>query len=83
MQEEDEGAQKDAAAKAQQPPANLYLFGRTGREKEEWFQHFVSASQAQPSTSGEESPGDEMLISVCSRVSSISPPPSSRLSSDV
>ena len=23
----------------------LYLFGRTGREKEEWFQHFLSASR--------------------------------------
>uniref|UniRef100_A0A8D0CZD3 Testis expressed 2 n=1 Tax=Sander lucioperca TaxID=283035 RepID=A0A8D0CZD3_SANLU len=23
----------------------LFLFGRTGREKEEWFQHFLSASQ--------------------------------------
>uniref|UniRef100_A0A3Q3KDX7 SMP-LTD domain-containing protein n=1 Tax=Monopterus albus TaxID=43700 RepID=A0A3Q3KDX7_MONAL len=23
----------------------LYLFGRTGREKEEWFQHFLSASK--------------------------------------
>ncbi|KAM3598818.1 uncharacterized protein V6R79_022997 [Siganus canaliculatus] len=27
-------------------PATLYLFGRTGREKEEWFQHFLSASRA-------------------------------------
>lgn len=23
----------------------LYLFGRTGREKEEWFQHFLAASR--------------------------------------
>lgn len=23
----------------------LYLFGRTGREKEEWFQRFLSASK--------------------------------------
>lgn len=23
----------------------LYLFGRTGREKEEWFQRFLSASR--------------------------------------
>ncbi|KAJ8245988.1 hypothetical protein GJAV_G00262460 [Gymnothorax javanicus] len=28
-------------------PVVLYLFGRTGREKEEWFQHFLSASTAQ------------------------------------
>ncbi|KAJ3600546.1 hypothetical protein NHX12_031527 [Muraenolepis orangiensis] len=27
------------------PPDTLYLFGRTGREKEEWFQHFLSASR--------------------------------------
>ncbi|KAM9837987.1 testis-expressed protein 2 [Aulostomus maculatus] len=25
-------------------PATLYLFGRTGREKEEWFRHFLFAS---------------------------------------
>ncbi|XP_053132614.1 testis-expressed protein 2-like isoform X2 [Hemicordylus capensis] len=25
----------------------LYLFGRTGRDKEEWFQHLVKASQAE------------------------------------
>lgn len=66
QEEEDEGAQKDAVAKDQQLPVNLYLFGRTGREKEEWFQHFLSASRAQPSTSGKESPGKEMLISVYS-----------------
>lgn len=26
------------------PPAALFLFGRTGREKEEWFRHFLFAS---------------------------------------
>ncbi|KAL2101117.1 hypothetical protein ACEWY4_002878 [Coilia grayii] len=26
-------------------PTVLYLFGRTGRDKEEWFQHFLSASK--------------------------------------
>ncbi|KAM7371055.1 hypothetical protein PAMP_010553 [Pampus punctatissimus] len=26
------------------PPTTLYLFGRTGREKEEWFRHFRFAS---------------------------------------
>lgn len=25
-------------------PTTLYLFGRTGREKEEWFRHFLFAS---------------------------------------
>ncbi|XP_054699468.1 testis-expressed protein 2-like isoform X2 [Grus americana] len=29
----------------------LYLFGRTGREKEEWYQHFVRASRGTPSSS--------------------------------
>ncbi|XP_067432884.1 testis-expressed protein 2 [Thunnus thynnus] len=28
------------------PPTTLYLFGRTGREKEEWFRHFLFASTA-------------------------------------
>ncbi|XP_035510966.1 testis-expressed protein 2-like [Morone saxatilis] len=39
-----------------QLPVTLYLFGRTGREKEEWFQHFLSASRAgaKSSVSGEE-----------------------------
>ncbi|KAF7221037.1 testis-expressed protein 2 [Nothobranchius furzeri] len=38
-------------------PVMLYLFGRTGREKEEWFQHFVSASNsaAQSVVSSQES----------------------------
>lgn len=26
-------------------PSTLYLFGRTGREKEEWFRHFLLASR--------------------------------------
>ncbi|KFP17359.1 Testis-expressed sequence 2 protein, partial [Egretta garzetta] len=29
----------------------LYLFGRTGREKEEWYQHLVRASHRTPSSS--------------------------------
>lgn len=35
----------------------LYLFGRTGREKEEWFQHLLKATQAkghQPHHAGQE-----------------------------
>uniref|UniRef100_A0A672FAS1 SMP-LTD domain-containing protein n=1 Tax=Salarias fasciatus TaxID=181472 RepID=A0A672FAS1_SALFA len=42
-----------------QVPVTLYLFGRTGREKEEWFQHFLSASLAGASTSesGEDNMG--------------------------
>ncbi|XP_074552002.1 testis-expressed protein 2-like [Halichoeres trimaculatus] len=39
-----------------QLPVTLYLFGRTGREKEEWFQHllYVSRAAAKSSVSGEE-----------------------------
>ncbi|XP_041892996.1 testis-expressed protein 2-like isoform X1 [Corvus kubaryi] len=31
----------------------LYLFGRTGREKEEWYQHLVQASHGTPSSHGD------------------------------
>ncbi|NWU35401.1 TEX2 protein, partial [Hylia prasina] len=31
----------------------LYLFGRTGREKEEWYQHLVQASRGAPSGHGD------------------------------
>lgn len=37
--------QTAATAADHQHPVTLYLFGRTGREKEEWFQHFLSASR--------------------------------------
>ncbi|NXW04972.1 TEX2 protein, partial [Fregetta grallaria] len=38
----------------------LYLFGRTGREKEEWYQHLVRASRRTPSSSrGEARAGEE------------------------
>ncbi|XP_071390922.1 testis-expressed protein 2-like [Centroberyx affinis] len=45
-----------------QLPVTLYLFGRTGREKEEWFQHFLSASRAgaKSSLSREESKMDAL-----------------------
>ncbi|KAM7372056.1 hypothetical protein PAMP_009251 [Pampus punctatissimus] len=44
-------------------PVILYLFGRTGREKEEWFQHFLSASKAvaRSSVSSEENTGSYFL----------------------
>ncbi|XP_047427821.1 testis-expressed protein 2-like [Mugil cephalus] len=35
----------------QQFPVTLYLFGRTGRDKEEWFQRFLSASRAEAQSS--------------------------------
>ncbi|NWY57132.1 TEX2 protein, partial [Chionis minor] len=38
----------------------LYLFGRTGREKEEWYQHLVRASRGNPSSSrGEARAGEK------------------------
>uniref|UniRef100_A0A096ME42 Testis-expressed sequence 2 protein-like n=1 Tax=Poecilia formosa TaxID=48698 RepID=A0A096ME42_POEFO len=46
-QEEGETAEKPSIP-SQRSPATLYLFGRTGREKEEWFQHLLSASKAAP-----------------------------------
>ncbi|XP_068999821.1 testis-expressed protein 2-like [Embiotoca jacksoni] len=54
-QEGEERAEKDTIFD-HQLPVTLYLFGRTGREKEEWFQHFLSASRAgaPSSVSGEE-----------------------------
>ncbi|XP_056359103.1 testis-expressed protein 2-like [Oenanthe melanoleuca] len=35
----------------------LYLFGRTGREKEEWYQHLVQASRGTPSSHGDTAAG--------------------------
>ena len=61
-QEEEERAEKHTAPD-QQLPVSLYLFGRTGREKEEWFQHLLSASRAgaKSSVSREENTGKEMF----------------------
>lgn len=50
-QETEEEREKKNTDPHQQFPVTLYLFGRTGREKEEWFQHFVSASRALAQTS--------------------------------
>ncbi|XP_041851881.1 testis-expressed protein 2-like [Melanotaenia boesemani] len=54
-QGEEEKAEK-RIVQSHQFPVTLYLFGRTGREKEEWFQHFLLASRAgaESSTTGEE-----------------------------
>uniref|UniRef100_A0A3Q1AT48 SMP-LTD domain-containing protein n=1 Tax=Amphiprion ocellaris TaxID=80972 RepID=A0A3Q1AT48_AMPOC len=43
-QEEEERAVKEII-QDYQLPLSLYLFGRTGREKEEWFQHFQFSSR--------------------------------------
>ncbi|NWX53321.1 TEX2 protein, partial [Promerops cafer] len=36
----------------------LYLFGRTGRDKEEWYQHLVQASRGTPSSHGDTRAGE-------------------------
>lgn len=38
-------------------PTTIYLFGRTGREKEEWFHHFLSASTVMEKEKENERPG--------------------------
>ncbi|XP_009948143.1 PREDICTED: testis-expressed sequence 2 protein-like, partial [Leptosomus discolor] len=57
----DEGMKK-APAPGQDVPGDcrercLYLFGRTGREKEEWYQHLVRASRGTASSSRGEARG--------------------------
>ncbi|NWH75265.1 TEX2 protein, partial [Piaya cayana] len=56
---------KKAPAPGQDAPGDcrercLYLFGRTGREKEEWYQHLVRASRRTPSSSCGEARAGEM-----------------------
>lgn len=60
-EEHDEELQRDEGTKKVPVPGQdipgdtrercLYLFGRTGREKEEWYQHLVRASRGTPSSS--------------------------------
>ncbi|XP_064009572.1 testis-expressed protein 2-like isoform X2 [Pogoniulus pusillus] len=54
-QQRDEGMKKAPMAGQDMPGESrercLYLFGRTGREKEEWYQHLVRASRRTPSSS--------------------------------
>lgn len=61
-QEEEERAERHIVTN-HQLPVTLYLFGRTGREKEEWFQHFLSVSRAavKSSVSGEDNAGKKMF----------------------
>lgn len=44
--EDDLGAEpaQTGSKQSHDPPTTLYLFGRTGREKEEWFRHLLLAS---------------------------------------
>lgn len=61
-QEEEDRAERHPVSD-HQLPVTLYLFGRTGREKEEWFQHFLSASRtgARTRVSSEENTGSRMF----------------------
>uniref|UniRef100_A0A3B4B722 SMP-LTD domain-containing protein n=1 Tax=Periophthalmus magnuspinnatus TaxID=409849 RepID=A0A3B4B722_9GOBI len=40
-----EGDRQEEGKEGAEKLVTLYLFGRTGRDKEEWFQHFLSASK--------------------------------------
>ncbi|XP_057682065.1 testis-expressed protein 2 isoform X1 [Corythoichthys intestinalis] len=64
------------------PPTTLYLFGRTGREKEEWFRHFLltTTDARQERDQDKPKPGDPVLSQAISSHSDI---PCSRGSSRV
>ncbi|XP_036795667.1 testis-expressed protein 2 [Oncorhynchus mykiss] len=52
-------------------PDTLYLFGRTGREKEDWFQHFLLASKSEFKSSPiRDVPKSEVLCSGSSSMDS-------------
>ncbi|NXO31757.1 TEX2 protein, partial [Cisticola juncidis] len=62
----DEGPRK-VAVPGQDIPGDcrdrcLYLFGRTGREKEEWYQHLVQASRGTPGSHGDTRAGEGNTI---------------------
>ncbi|NXE30133.1 TEX2 protein, partial [Ardeotis kori] len=67
-EEHDAELQRDegtAAVPVQDVPGDcrercLYLFGRTGREKEEWYQHLVRASRRTPGSSRGDARAGEM-----------------------
>ncbi|KAL0993106.1 hypothetical protein UPYG_G00103300 [Umbra pygmaea] len=50
-QGEEESTDKLLDTQSQGLPVTLYLFGRTGREKEEWFQHFLLAARSEVKSS--------------------------------
>ncbi|XP_045078661.1 testis-expressed protein 2-like isoform X1 [Coregonus clupeaformis] len=54
-------------------PTTLYLFGRTGREKEEWFHHFLSASMVMEKEKEQERPGRCVSRSDVPMVEEVSP----------
>ncbi|XP_045070725.1 testis-expressed protein 2-like [Coregonus clupeaformis] len=65
-QEEEERTDKQTLPDTQTQglPDTLYLFGRTGREKEDWFQHFLLASRSEVKSSPiRDMPKSEVLCS--------------------
>ncbi|KAK6312247.1 hypothetical protein J4Q44_G00179110 [Coregonus suidteri] len=65
-QEEEERTDKQTLPDTQTQglPDTLYLFGRTGREKEDWFQHFLLASRSEVKSSPiRDVPKSEVLCS--------------------
>ncbi|KFP68812.1 Testis-expressed sequence 2 protein, partial [Cariama cristata] len=67
-----DGGMKKAPVPGQDIPGDcrercLYLFGRTGREKEEWYQHLVQASRGTPSSSRGEGRAGASRPLLCAR----------------
>ncbi|XP_055754625.1 testis-expressed protein 2-like isoform X1 [Salvelinus fontinalis] len=72
-QEEEERTDKQTLPDTQTQglPDTLYLFGRTGREKEDWFQHFLLASRSEFKSSPiRDVPKSEVLCSGSSSMDS-------------
>ncbi|XP_029584633.1 testis-expressed protein 2-like [Salmo trutta] len=72
-QEEEERTDKQTLPDTQTQglPDTLYLFGRTGREKEDWFQHFLLASRSEFKSSPiRDMPKSEVLYSGSSSMDS-------------
>ncbi|MEQ2160579.1 hypothetical protein GOODEAATRI_000750 [Goodea atripinnis] len=66
LEEQEEGETVERSTiPSHQSSVTLYLFGRTGREKEEWFQHLLSASKAavQSESNTEENAGNKNVFS--------------------
>ncbi|XP_036427654.1 testis-expressed protein 2 [Colossoma macropomum] len=60
---ETHGAEKSAHLPSKPShPTTLYLFGRTGREKEEWFHHLLSASTVKEEGHCETTSGRSIMI---------------------
>ncbi|XP_055079703.1 testis-expressed protein 2-like [Periophthalmus magnuspinnatus] len=58
-----EGDRQEEGKEGAEKLVTLYLFGRTGRDKEEWFQHFLSASKPE-ATNGDWDEGGSNIVCV-------------------